>query len=559
MTLIDKVLEFFKTYLNKAVLVLAIFAGIFVYFQPHINTSFNNESCINISDNWTYTNKKNEECTVDFPGTFSDYLGDTFIATRKLPEVKDGDYIFLSCVYTDFALYIEENLIYNSTFEEVDNPIFKRGMGSYWASVKLPRDCGGKTITLKISSPYKMYEEMQGSVYIGTKMEVLCTLLMRFGIENFIAIFCIILGLIMVVISIVNVIHKISSKSKFAAADVLFWAGVWILCEDTMLQYFSTNATFNIMLAYLSVQMMLRAFYIYTNLLMKSNRKFQKIENLMISFLCIYIVATFILPLNGIFVYYYSSRIFQILMMIYIAYLFVKILYCTFKKKKHVSNVIVIMLCIICVCGIIEVLIYNFAVTITVGTTIIPCLGILACLFGINELRSTRVHINMGYQAKHFEKLASYDGMTGCRNRTSYIEYMNNEGNKIKELENTVVIVCDINNMKTINDVHGHVNGDKAIMTVALILKEAFNEYGDIFRIGGDEFVGIFPNIDASTIEITVADVYKKTRSYDVEFEFPFSVSIGVANVNLRIDNSLADTFDRADKKMYTMKKAMKR
>ena len=80
-------------------------------------------------------------------------------------------------------------------------------------------------------------------------------------------------------------------------------------------------------------------------------------------------------------------------------------IYFTVIKKKHVSFVAVAVLCIICICGIIELIIHNFIGSLSVGTTIIPCLGLLSWLFGLNELRSTRVHINMGYQAKHFEKL----------------------------------------------------------------------------------------------------------------------------------------------------------
>ena len=52
-------------------------------------------------------------------------------------------------------------------------------------------------------------------------------------------------------------------------------------------------------------------------------------------------------------------------------------------------------------------------------------------------------------------------------------------------------ISIDLNGLKRVNDTYGHVAGDELIRAAADCMKNSFNEYGKIYRIGGDEFAVI--------------------------------------------------------------------
>ena len=65
-------------------------------------------------------------------------------------------------------------------------------------------------------------------------------------------------------------------------------------------------------------------------------------------------------------------------------------------------------------------------------------------------------------------------------------------------------VYCDITGLKNVNDTQGHEAGDKLILRASDCLKKIFSDYG-IFRIGGDEFLVLCP-------EITEDDLYKKTE-----------------------------------------------
>ncbi len=98
------------------------------------------------------------------------------------------------------------------------------------------------------------------------------------------------------------------------------------------------------------------------------------------------------------------------------------------------------------------------------------------------------------------EKLytASYfDNLTGLRNRHSY-------SLKIAELEQEVpatlgVIYVDINGLKTVNDKYGHKQGDAYITCLSNFLEGLYGECS--YRVGGDEFVMLCPDMSRFTAE----------------------------------------------------------
>ncbi len=82
-------------------------------------------------------------------------------------------------------------------------------------------------------------------------------------------------------------------------------------------------------------------------------------------------------------------------------------------------------------------------------------------------------------------------------NKRSFNKYKNNV-----EEEKVSLIVFDVNDFKLINDTYGHSEGDRILTEVAKILKEYYQEYGRVYRIGGDEFAAIIEkSTDKSEIE----------------------------------------------------------
>lgn len=151
------------------------------------------------------------------------------------------------------------------------------------------------------------------------------------------------------------------------------------------------------------------------------------------------------------------------------------------------------------------------------------------------------------------EDVSIHDKLTGCHNRVRLEK-------RIPEYENHdtyAVIFFDINNLKKVNDTHGHDIGDKLLINASDQLRFWFS-YGDLYRIGGDEFLVVVPNITETELNKLLDDWYRLqpvlNRIYKDDFDCKFSYGVCFKHGIM----SFKDVMKKADKAMYEMKKAMK-
>lgn len=86
--------------------------------------------------------------------------------------------------------------------------------------------------------------------------------------------------------------------------------------------------------------------------------------------------------------------------------------------------------------------------------------------------------------------LSLVDDLTGLYNRRGFFTFAEQELKVARRLERGIFLLfADVDEMKAINDTFGHLEGDRALIEIACILKENFRDPDIIARIGGDEFV----------------------------------------------------------------------
>ena len=167
------------------------------------------------------------------------------------------------------------------------------------------------------------------------------------------------------------------------------------------------------------------------------------------------------------------------------------------------------------------------------------------------KLRS--LHDRLEEQIDYVRSLAFVDALTGLENRNSYME-------QIKVIEENIssgkasftVVVCDVNQLKIINDDYGHEEGDKVLTLISRTIQELFSSE-KIYRIGGDEFVIIGKDPDYSG---RISDLKTKIKSLRSEIDdLPASVSAGFSVFDKEKDKEYSNVFNRADKLMYEDKK----
>jgi diguanylate cyclase (GGDEF)-like protein/PAS domain S-box-containing protein len=155
------------------------------------------------------------------------------------------------------------------------------------------------------------------------------------------------------------------------------------------------------------------------------------------------------------------------------------------------------------------------------------------------------------------QKLAYYDILTGLQNRTMFqnkLDMMVNLSQISKQ--KFALMFLDIDRFKYINDSMGHISGDLLLKEVALILKRSVGASGSLYRLGGDEFTIILPNIQKKVEMCTIADKILKELVKPIIIngkQLFVTISIGIAIFPIDGSDSLS-ILKNADTAMYMAK-----
>ena len=144
------------------------------------------------------------------------------------------------------------------------------------------------------------------------------------------------------------------------------------------------------------------------------------------------------------------------------------------------------------------------------------------------------------------------DQITGLYNRRAFEEA------KAKLLvalpdDDFVCMTADLNGLKTVNDTQGHKAGDELIHAAAQCLKKCLGKYGDIYRIGGDEFAA-FLSISGEDLEKAEKELEKEQAGWSGEMIRSLSISCGFASIREFPSENITELEKIADERMYAAK-----
>ncbi len=144
------------------------------------------------------------------------------------------------------------------------------------------------------------------------------------------------------------------------------------------------------------------------------------------------------------------------------------------------------------------------------------------------------------------------DDLTGLYTR-GILSELDNSFASIEENEVWSLIVVDIDHFKLVNDVFGHLEGDKVIRRVANVLARSHRGSDTLIRYGGDEFLIVLPDTNQFKA-VNLAERVLQTISREVFSDgMEIGLSLGVAESKTE-DTKIADIFARADEALYEAK-----
>ncbi|MEQ9504638.1 MAG: diguanylate cyclase [Hyphomonas sp.] len=170
----------------------------------------------------------------------------------------------------------------------------------------------------------------------------------------------------------------------------------------------------------------------------------------------------------------------------------------------------------------------------------------------------TLAHLSaiLGGRARKAELWANNDMLTGLGNRRLLTAVLELEAHEPSRRYGAAIAI-DLDDFKPVNDRHGHAAGDAVLVAVGERLRAMFKGKGDVFRLGGDEFLILCYNSLGRIEIINLAGDYLGANRQPVRFEdqtLTIDASIGVA---FRDDHAgLEAMMKQADAELYAVKQA---
>lgn len=164
-----------------------------------------------------------------------------------------------------------------------------------------------------------------------------------------------------------------------------------------------------------------------------------------------------------------------------------------------------------------------------------------------NELRAQQEQ----RRAERAEAEAMSDALTGLFNRRGWDELLETEDSRCRRYGHPAcVLSIDLDELKAVNDAHGHCRGDALLRRAAEAIMSVTRESDVAARLGGDEFAILAVECDVDDAEALVNRLESAMRDANV--------SASVGRSMRHSSGSLASTFEMADRKMYECKKRRK-
>jgi diguanylate cyclase (GGDEF)-like protein len=163
------------------------------------------------------------------------------------------------------------------------------------------------------------------------------------------------------------------------------------------------------------------------------------------------------------------------------------------------------------------------------------------------EVSDAQAELRMSHD--RLSKAAMFDSLTDSLNRRAFVEGV---GLEMARATFGTVVIADIDNLKQVNDQHGHAVGDLLIRRCADVLRSALRPYDKLYRWGGDEFLLVVPSahsldmLDRLRAALMTTDLIESPMDGRM---VRLEVSIGGADYSSA--EEINPAIDRADLAMY--------
>lgn len=496
------------------------------------------------------------------------------ISDYKFNRLQVGDEVVLTSVLPK-NLPVKQTMTFLSYLSTVDVMVGNQGIycygqeyamknwlvGSGYHFIDLPVDSAGQRIQIRLQ-----VREMDAftNITVPSVMdtsEVYREFARQHLVNAFVGIFLILLGAVMTLVSVVAICYSRVYVRLLYIGSFSFLMGIWSMCNMKVFEIFNIDLAANTTVEYLTLYLAPIAFALMIAEMRRDAAlwKQQVVRAVMVLLTVFAVVATTLHFLNiehfpRMLGYFHLFGGISLLLMVVTGY-----------EKKHKRDrseqALRIGVSILCASVAIDLVRFNLQkyliqdnelLTISiipVGTLIFIITLIISYIFYVY---SVLVH---EAEQEWLTDRAYHDELCGTYNRTKCNEVFS-------ELdfgdEEYAVINMDLNGLKVINDSLGHTQGDLLLQEFAKILENVFNDIGEVFRMGGDEFLVLVREEHFPQIDQCLGKMVRMEKRRSSELSFTIESAYGVAKHSECPGEPVQKVYMLADQRMYEMKTKQK-
>ena len=477
--------------------------------------------------------------------------GETTLSAT-LPDVGNNTVLLVKCHYQYLTARVDGETVYTS--EPASLGAVTTNVGQYLAMIPLLEEYSGRPIVLTLKGRDSGYDTAIKELHLTTTADWALSVLKE-KCNYLVVAVALLLGALSCFVT--WLVFRFNKKNEAALMPHFFlWAGafsgvlgIWLFTEPHLWAAITGRFLLSGIVNYLSL--MLLPLTLIGLLRSLSKRKRRSLD-LLVAVAQLEVVVELVLFLGGVADLTSLLLVHQLscvtALAIFVGYLFI----C--RRDFAFGRYVVVGAAESLVCAVVSVVLY-FLGGDWLAWALIAVAGLI-----LSVLLNTIVRLSKDVdEANHNWRYKTYaltDVMTGTGSRFAYILFGEKYRDAVpKELS---LIFLDTNNLKETNDTLGHAAGDEILIATAECIREVFEDIGECFRLGGDEFL-VATTADPETIREKTAVFERLVDDWHGQYVDDLVVSYGVVHAADYPGLSLDELMKKADGHMYVNKKHTKK
>lgn len=524
-------------------------------FTPEHNIISLNKGWNVVFRNEQYLNTNLERLSLEVGSTFS--KGDTITLNLSEPltmEPVPFPYLMFKTQFCAYEVYLDNILIDQHYLNALTDNSFI-GMG--YNFVQLPEDYLGKKLSIKL---FVTENDTRADILtpkLGNFDDLFRDVIHSVLFPSFAGIFMIIFGVVFLLISFLFYIKTSGVSSQVICSILSIVVGIWTVTAFDA-DDFSVASPISTFWGYSAMYLIVPVMYL---LIYSLHKRGNNSVVLLLGCSCLGFTILFVLLhfFNVIHINHFQKPFFFTAFIGTVMLVLYDIMDIRYRKQSSSTRILMlgetVLVFTLSFYALNEILMKYIDYRQNIFLYfLVPSGGIF---FAITQLLNHFIFMTRSFaQRKEYVSLAQIaylDNLTNIPNRVSFDKKMAefDSGN-----HDFCILSLDLNGLKEVNDNSGHPAGDRLLKSFAECLTDVFDKTGDYFRIGGDEFIVIFPSIKKELLDEMLMTLDAKLLKLDEEDpEANHSVSYGYAFRSETTERDTHSVLMLADQRMYAYKR----